>query len=33
LPDLTSALKPPAPIEEIVLDPITISPLAALEGE
>jgi hypothetical protein len=33
LPDLMSALKPPAPIEEIVLDPITISPLAALEGE
>jgi len=33
LPDLTSALQPPAPIEEIVLDPITISPLAALEGE
>jgi len=33
LPDLQSALKPPTPIEEIVLDPITISPLAALEGE
>jgi len=33
LPDLTSALKPPAPIDEIALDPITISPLAALEGE
>lgn len=33
LPDLESALKPPAPIEEIVLEPITISPLAALEGE
>lgn len=33
LPDLQSALKPPAPIEEIALDPITISPLAALEGE
>jgi hypothetical protein len=33
LPDLASAMKPPAPIEEIVLDPITISPLAALEGE
>ncbi len=33
LPDLQSALKPPAPIEEIVLEPITISPLAALEGE
>lgn len=33
LPDLASALKPPAPIEEIVLDPISISPLATLEGE
>ena len=33
LPDLASALKPPAPIEEIVLEPISISPLAALEGE
>jgi hypothetical protein len=33
LPDLQSALKPPTPIEEIVLEPITISPLAALEGE
>jgi len=33
LPDLQAALKPPAPIEEIVLEPITISPLAALEGE
>ena len=33
LPDLQSALRPPAPIEEIVLEPITISPLAALEGE
>jgi hypothetical protein len=33
LPDLASALKPPAPIEEIVLEPITISPLAAVEGE
>jgi hypothetical protein len=33
LPDLATALKPPDPIEEIVLDPITISPLAALEGE
>jgi len=33
LPDLQSALKPPAQIEEIALDPITISPLAALEGE
>lgn len=33
LPDLQSALQPPAPIEEIALDPITISPLAALEGE
>jgi len=33
LPDLQSALNPPSPIEEIVLEPITISPLAALEGE
>jgi hypothetical protein len=33
LPDLQSALRPPAPIEEIALDPITISPLAPLEGE
>ena len=33
LPDLTSTLKPLDPIEEIVLEPITISPLAALEGE
>jgi hypothetical protein len=33
LPDLQSALKPPVPIEEIVLEPITINPLAALEGE
>lgn len=33
LPDLQSALKPPTPIEEIVLEPITISPLAALAGE
>ena len=33
LPDLQSALKPPPPIEEIVLEPITISPLAALAGE
>jgi hypothetical protein len=33
LPDLQSALKPPTPIEEIVLEPITINPLAALEGE
>jgi hypothetical protein len=33
LPDLMSALTPPDPIEEIVLEPITISPLAALEGE
>ena len=33
LPDLQSALKPPDPIEEIVVEPITISPLAALDGE
>jgi hypothetical protein len=33
LPDLQSALKPPDPIEDIVLEPITISPLAALQGE
>jgi hypothetical protein len=33
LPDLTTALRPPSPIDEIVLDPIIISPLAALEGE
>jgi hypothetical protein len=33
LPDLQSALKPPDPIEDIVLEPITISPLAALAGE
>ena len=33
LPDLQSALKPPNPIEEIVVEPITISPLAALAGE
>jgi hypothetical protein len=33
LPDLQTALKPPTPIEEIVVEPITISPLAALEGE
>ena len=33
LPDLQWALKPPSPIEEIVLEPITISPLATLEGE
>ena len=33
LPDLTAALKPPDPIEEIALEPITISPLASLEGE
>jgi hypothetical protein len=33
LPDLQSALEPPDPIEEIVLEPITISPLAAFEAE
>jgi hypothetical protein len=33
LPDLQTALKPPDPIEEIMVEPITISPLAALEGE
>jgi hypothetical protein len=33
LPDLASALQPPEPIEDIVLEPISISPLAALEGE
>jgi hypothetical protein len=33
LPDLASALQPPEPIEDIVLEPISISPLAPLEGE
>ena len=33
LPDLAAALKPPDPIEDIVLEPITIRPLAPLEGE
>jgi hypothetical protein len=33
LPDLVAALQPPVPIEDIVLEPITVSPLASLEGE
>jgi hypothetical protein len=33
LPDFAAALKPPDPIEDIVVEPITISPLAPLEGE
>jgi hypothetical protein len=33
LPDLVSALRPPVPIEEIVLEPITIIPLAPIESE
>jgi hypothetical protein len=33
LPDLASALEPPEPIEDIVLEPISIIPLAPLEGE
>jgi hypothetical protein len=33
LADLESTLAPPAPIEEIVLEPITISPLASLGSE
>jgi hypothetical protein len=33
LPDLAAALKPPDPIEDIVVEPIIISPLAPLEGE
>jgi hypothetical protein len=33
LPDLAAALKPPAPIEDIVVEPIIISPLAPLSGE
>jgi hypothetical protein len=33
LPDLAAALKPPDPIEDIVVEPITIVPLAPLEGE
>jgi hypothetical protein len=33
LPELASSLKPPDPIADIVLEPITISPLASLESE
>lgn len=33
LPDLAAALKPPEPITDIVVEPISISPLAAAEGE
>jgi hypothetical protein len=33
LPDLATALKPPEPIADIVVEPITINPLAATEGE
>jgi hypothetical protein len=33
LPDLDAALQPPSEIREIVLEPITLSPLASLESE
>ena len=33
LPDLAAALKPPDPIEDLIVEPIIISPLAPLEGE
>jgi hypothetical protein len=33
LPDLDAALQPPAPIEDIVLEPLSVSPLASLESE
>jgi hypothetical protein len=33
LPDLAAALKPPDPIEDIIVEPIIIIPLAPLEGE
>ena len=33
LPDLDTALQPPPEIEEIVLEPITLSPLASLGSE
>lgn len=33
LPDLDAALEPPSPIEDIILEPILVGPLASLEGE
>ena len=33
LPDLAAALKPPDPIDDIVVEPIIISPIAPMEGE
>jgi hypothetical protein len=33
LPDLDAALQPPSEIAEIVLEPITLSPLVSLESE
>jgi hypothetical protein len=33
LPDFDAALEPPSEIEAIVLEPLTVSPLASLEGE